>query len=632
MATLPCDNGGGSLNNPTTPPTTPTTPYTPPNLCVGEMELSSLTPDLCLTNDQLAQEQYIAEALNTSGAPINIYKLLGVHEQGNGSITNEGTIIGSISSPGFPLTNINSGSGAWMSLQQGNAIQNAAYVGIDFGIKRLDSGHTEYAPEKNKWTSVGAVLITQSNLPNNFARQVKIETTDGTVFSEGTTFIGVGDGSFILNSLGMSASQSVVLASAISASEFLVLHNVPGQPPTNLGIATVGTPFNSPIINFTISDGTLSYQPGDSFTTTISYSWKRQAIANLIQSPAPQLINLHSSIKVRAVRITPTLFSGSGSWEVLALDFLDSAPTNINNIQDLFFNENRDRDYAVTPITLKAQYNPADSMSDLSRFGLSIMDQYSFNLSFATMVQQLGRPIVTGDIIEVIPEMQYDHNLKPVRKFLEVTDTGWASEGFSTQWRPTILRVTAQQAMPSQETRDIFGTLDTQKYLIADSIIGDSIAEQLDITPLTQTEEIIAAASDRVPETGDDIAQQLTTVISHPLPPVNKKGQPPAAVQKPSPEGKQNLYIEDGLPKAGEPYGEGFKLPEVSTVVDGDYFRLYYPPETKIAPRLYRYSAVKNRWIFLEQDRRGLYTSHKPSAQAILNSSTKVGLGKKNAT
>lgn len=628
MSGLPCDNGGGSLNNPNTPPTTPTAPYVPPDICKGTMELSSVTPDLCLQTDQLSQESYVAEMLQTSGAPINIYKLLGVHEQGDGSVLTAGTIIASQPAPGYPISNINSSTGVWRSIEAGSATQNNSYVGLDFGVKRLPNGTPEYQPPQTKWIGIAALQITQSNLPNNFARQVKVEINDGAVYSGGVSFGGAGSGTLAIQTIGQSATQSTVRVMATSATEFAVLNVIPGQPPINLGVATVGATFHSPVVTFTISAGMIPFLAGDMFTINLSYEWKRVGIFNLIQSPAPQLLNLQSTIRARAVRVTPVMFTGTGNWEVSALDVLDSPPTDINNIQDLFFNENRDRDYATAPILLKAQYNPADSASDLSRFGLSILDQYAFNFSFAMVVQALGRPIVVGDILEVIPEMQYDHNLKPIRKFLEVTDTGWASEGYSTQWKPTILRVTAQQALPSQETRDIFGTLDTQKFLVADPILGDNVAEQLDITPLTQTEEIVKAADDAVPETGDKAAQELTVPIHQPLPPVNPKGQPAAVVQKPAPKGKQNIYVEDGLPKNGEPYGEGYKLPAETSATDGEYFRLYYPDSTRIAPRLYRFSSVKNRWLFLEQDRRQDAASHKPSAQQILQSNTRVSLGK----
>ena len=629
MPTLPCENGGGSLNNPNNPPTTPTTPYVPPNICVGQLELSSTNPDLCQQTDQNRQESYVAEALNISGAPINVYKLLGVHEQGTGSLLPEGTLVASQPSPGYPLSGVNTGS-SWRSLEVAATTQNTSYIGIDFGIKRLASGQPEYKPEQSKWVSVAAVSLTQSNLPDNFARQVKVEYADGECVYAGSTYTGTGNGSIHWTTLGLSASLSTITAMCISATQFLITLSVPGQPLVTLGVATVDEVFDSPVISFVISSGSIPYGPADMFTMKIEYVWKRAGIFNVTQSPSPQVLNLQTNIRARAIRVTPTLYTAIGPWEVSAFDVLDSAPTDINNIQDLFFNENRDRDYAITPLQIKAQYSPADSASDLSRFGLGLLDMYSFTVSFATMVQLLGRPIVTGDILEVIPEMQYDHNLKPVRKFLEVTDTGWASEGYSTHWKPTVYRFSAQQALPSQETRDIFGTLDTQKYLVADSILGDNIGEQLDVTPLTQTEEIIKAADDAVPERGDNAVQKTLKPITHALPPVNPKGQPPAIVQPPAPAGKQNIYVEDGLPKSGEPYGEGFKLPDVSTIADGDYFRLYYPPETRIAPRLYRYSAVKNRWIFVEQDRRGDYSTHKPSMQSILQSNTKVGLGKKS--
>ncbi len=633
MPTLPCEDGGGSLNNPNNPtnPENPVGPYVPPELCVGQLELSSTNPDLCQLLDQQRQESYVAEALNISGAPINIYKLLGVHEQGHGSIVDSGLIIGTTALPGYPLSQINTGTGAWRSAQSGTGVAGSAYVGVDFGIKLIQTGDSEYAPIKQKWTKVGALTITQGNTPNEYARQVKVEITDGAVELGGVSFLGTGDGQLTVNDFGSSASQCTVTAMAASPTSFDVFAAYPNGSVISLGRAFVGTPFKSVVVNFTITAGTIPFTNTDSFFITINYVWKRAGIFNLVQSPLAQTLNLNKELLVKAVRVIPTLFTGAGSWEVSELDVLDSPATNIDNIQDLFFNENRDRDYDKVPLELKVQYSPTDAISDLAKFGINILDQYIFTTSFATMVQRLGRPIVVGDIIEVIPELQWDHNLKPVRKFLEVTDTGWSAEGFSTHWKPTVYRFTAQPALPSQETRDIFGTLDTNKYLIADEVVADdTISKQLDITELTKVEEIAKEAADKVPERGSDA--QRTTVgqpLPYPLPPTNPKGQPPGLEKEPSPAGKQNLYIEDGLPRNGEPYGEGFKLPDITTVNDGDYFRLYYPPETRIPPRLYRFSAVKNRWIYMETDRRGEYSSHKPSIQKILQSNTKQGLGKK---
>jgi hypothetical protein len=627
--TLPCANGGGSLNNPANPNTTPPPPYVAPDLCKGQWEITTLTPDQCAINDQIRQESYVAESLNISGAPINIYKLLGVHEQGVGSVLSSGNVIGSQSYPGYPLSNINT-AGSWRSLQTGPTLTTSnVYVGVDFGIKKLPTGESEYKPTKPKWTNVGSINITQANTPNEFARQVKVEIADGECEYRTPIFSGVGNGLLAVNLLGMSATQSVITAVASSPTTFSVYASNPDGTVDNLSSATVGVAFSSPVINFTIFNGSTPFSIGDMFSVKIDYVWKRVGLFNLIQSPTPQTLNLQTVRLAKAIRVTPTLFSGTGSWEVLALDVLDSVPTDINNIQDLFFNENRDRDYAIEPVMMKVQYNPTDSISDLAKFGLSILDQYAFTASFATMVQTLGRPIVAGDIIEVTPEVQWDQNLKPIRKFLEVTDTGWASEGFSTGFKPTLYRFAASPALPSQETRDIFGTMDTQKYLIADSVLTGAATgyePPLDTTPLTQLEEIIKNASNKVPETGSDEGRNVIVPIPSSAPQANAKGNVTIEAVKPKP----SIYIEDGLPPGGEPYGEGFKLPEPGTNLDGDYFRLYYPPESQIAPRLYRFSSVKNRWIFLEQDRRGQYSSHKPSVRSILESNTKQGLGKKS--
>lgn len=631
MTDLICPNGAGSLNNPDAPGAqtglnNPSLiPYKPAENCMGDWEMSGLAQDDCAVNDQQRQEDYVAESLNIAGAPINIFRLLGVHEQGDGSLLSSASVIASQAYPGYPITGINSG-GAWRSIQAGSSIANVAYVGVDFGIKTLPNIGSEYAPQKQKWTKVGAINLTQGVTPNEFARQVKVEIADGLCEVGLPFFSGVGDGTLTSMSPGVNASQGTVTLMALTPTTFNAFATLQDGSVIGLNYVTVGVPFSSIFLNLTLNQGLVPFVAGDMFSIPMNYVWKRQGIFNLVQSPLPQLLNFSSQINVKAIRVTPTLFTGIGSWEVTALDVLDSPKSSIDNIQDLFFNENRDRDYALEPILIKAQYSPLDGVSDLSRFGLSMADQYSFTVSFSTMVQLLGRPIVTGDVIEVIPEMQYDHNLKPVRKFLEVSDTGWAAEGFSTSWRPTVYRFSAQQALPSQELRDIFGTLDSQKYLVADSISSDGIGEQLDTSPLTITEEIIKDAANAVPETGSD--DQRST-MGQPLPPIqnptNAKGQPAI----PPFSGRQNTYIEDGLPKNGEPYGEGFILPDTAGVADGDYFRLYYKPEVKIAPRLYRYSAVKNRWLFLEQDKRGNYSSHKPSVRNILQSDTRQGLGKK---
>lgn len=633
MATLPCPDGGGSINNPAAPPeqtgldNPDLKPYVPPNICSGELDLVS-SNDLCAQNEFQNQQGYVQEVLNISGAPIKVFKLLGVHEQSDNSLLSEGIIIGSASLPGYALSNINSGNGSWQSAQSGSAVvTSSAYVGFDFGFKKLlPSNYPEYAPPKPNLKTVAAISIKQGNTATNYARQVRVDITEGDTIAGAPSFTGIGNGSISITGYGPNASISTISAMAISPTEFLVVATLPNAAPISLGTAVVNQQFTSTYIDFIISAGSIDFEIGDLFTVSLDYEWKRAGVFNLVQSASAAILNLQTGLLVKAIRVTPTLYTGTGNWEVLEFDILESAPTDINNIQDLFFNENRDRDYAKVPLVVRCQYQPSDSISDLSKFGLNILDQYSFTTSFVAMVSTLGRPIVTGDILELPMEMQYDQNLKPIRKFLEVTDTGWSAEGFSPSWRPTVFRFSAQQALPSQETRDIFGTIDTQKYLVEDSILADGMGEQLDTTPLTQSEEIAKAAADAVPSIGSD--EQLS--VSVPLPaPFPKQNYSPNQPMPMTPKYKASGRIEDGLPPNGEPYLEGYTLPDITNVNDGDYFRLYYPEETKIAPRLYRFSAMKNRWIYLETDRRGDYSSHKPTVRNILESNTKQGLGKK---
>lgn len=619
--TLPCEDAAGSLNN--NPVITP--PYVPNKPCIGEWEISG-EDDLCARNEASVQESWAAENININGAPLNIYKLLGVHEQGDGSVINRGKLMSSTSAPGYPISNINSG-GAWRSIQQGANIAGKAFIGVDFGVAlATPSDLPANSPAKPNWQNVGAIILKQGNTAFNYARQVKVEIADGKTQIGEVQFTGVGNGQLSTLSVGPNAVAMTVSVMAISSSTFQVIAKPVVGAMKELGVAVANVPFQSTFANFTINDGSQEFQPGDMFSFQIDYVWKRVGVYNLGQSINSYTMNLQTKLLAKAVRVTPTLYTGTDSWEVEVFDVLDSPPTNINNIQDLFFQENRDRDYAKAPLRLKAQYSIGDSISDLSKFGLNILDQYSFVVSFAVMVELLGRPVVTGDIIEVIPEMQYDHNLRPVKKFLEVTDTGWASVGYTPAWKPTLYRFQAQEALPSQETRDLFGTFDTQKYITADTILGDMGVGHIDISPLTNTEEVIKDAAKAVPERGSD--DGLTVELVHMNPPVpnpNVKGQPEPVKMKAS----APTYVEDGLPKNGEPYGEGYKLPDPTTSKDGEYFRLYYPESTKVPPALYRFSAMKARWIRIEVDRRIEYTSAKPSMHKILNSDTKQSMVKK---
>jgi len=624
-----CEDAAGSFNNPSTPnsglpvvpspvvpnpgggTTTPGGVYTPPDFCIGTY---TITQDACAAIENKYQDQLAAEALNVSGAPLNVFKLLGVHEQGKLiNVVGSGHAIGN-NDTSMAFEDLGA---EWASAETGLAVlQKPAWLGYDFGTRQTSYGQPETAPGTPQVQHITSIRIQQSADAATRALQVRVDRSNGDFFSDPlkitTTFPNnSGKGGIGTFRPGIKSRPGAFMVFATSPTKFTVAFTSPMNT-SFLGEATVGKQFDSPEGSFTITAGIVPFAVDDSFMMPIEMQWLRVDVVNLPNVPSPALIRIKQSAASRYWRLVPTSFAGAttnNSWVVERLELFDYQATRLDDIQDSLFMENRDRDYAKASIQLKAQYTPFDAVSDLSKFGFQIADIYSFTVSFAQMVRALGRPIVVGDILEVPSEMQYDQNLRPVRKFLEVTDAGWAADGFTSGWVPIIYRFQAQQLIPGQEHRDLLGTVDTQKYIVDDGRFFDGI-EQIQTAPLTVMERNEAEAVQAVPEKGTNVREEASGM--------NRFGQPGSY------DGV-GLYVEDGLPPDGAPYETGFgKLPDVAGAVDGSYFRLEYPPEMNLAARLYKFSQVKNKWIYVETDRRNQRSSHTPSQRTILNMATKV--------
>lgn len=613
-----CADAAGSINNPATGYETvkvPTSPYVPPQLCIGEF---SLTDDECNFNEAAMQESLAVENLNISGAAVNIFKLLGVHEQGKLiDLTGNGQPLGG----GTPANAYDTIAGAWLSAETGTDVVTApAFIGYDFGIRMTSYNQPENGPDANFTQHITSFRITQGTNPLNRALQVRVDRSNGGYMIDPlkVQFTGSGNGGFGDFISGPSPKPGTFMMMATSPTMFSVMFTGPGGTSV-LGLATVGVRFNSPIGSFTIKPGNIPYAVNDMFSAEIELEWLRVDVVNLPNASNPVLVRIKQSSASRYWRIVPLSFMGGASaqpWVVEKLELFDFQQTRLDDIQDTLYMENRDRDYAKASIQIKAAYVPFDAVSDLSKFGFQIADIYTFTTTFATMVAALGRPIVVGDVLEIPAEMQYDHNLRPVRKFLEVSDVMWSAEGFTTTYRPVLYKFQAQQLIPSQETRDILGTVDTQKYTIDDGSFFAGI-EQIQIAPLTVTEANEADAQKAVPEKGTNIREQASGT--------NRFNQPGSF------EGT-GPYTEAALPPDGAPYETGFKMPDVASSRDGDFFRLEYDPKTKIAARLYKFSAPKNKWIYIETDRRTERTAFRPSQLEIFDRTQNMSLTTKKIT
>ena len=333
--------------------------------------------------------------------------------------------------------------------------------------------------------------------------------------------------------------------------------------------------------------------------------WYGVAIVNVENCSGMVTLNFRRSVPSRFWRIRPLEFNGGATdtWDIQALQLVDYDATHITNIQDRIFLENRDRDYDEYAVRMKGAYQPVESSSFLSKFGFSglfNMEQLFVELSFTSVISALGRPFVIGDIIQLPSETQYSPSLRPVLKYLEVTDVGWASSGFSPSWQPTIQRIVVEPVTASQETQDLFGKLTPDYDTLNTSDIDDGLFNKpyQDISAISQT--INAEQNTQVPEKGADYAN--ITKLSEEAYAWAKK-YPDLDIRKL--DRIRDVYGTDAMPPNGLPYTEGDDFP--LSPIDGDYHRLSYVSVGKDIPvRLHRFSSQKNRWIYMETDRRDL--------------------------
>jgi hypothetical protein len=594
--------------------------YINPNLCIGTFRLQN---DCTNNADNQTMENYVAESIEIAGATINVFPLRGVQGQGQLiDLIGTGSPLCSGSLPGFDIANAyNISNDSWKSSYGGDqVVSKPAYIGYDFGIKKTSNGQSKYNIPARNIQHITSLRIQQGL---GKAAQIRVDRSDGTINSN-VIFSGSGNGQLQKLRLGRFPNQVQYIIRAISSTEFKCYSSISGLIKT----ISLGQLFATDDIEFTINQGDIPFNIDDNFTINLELNWIPVDVVNLPNSTNLETVTIKQSVPSPMWRIVPLMFTGTDNWEIVKLEMLDYQSNRLDTIQDLLYLENRDRDYSNVSVPLKCSYQPMDIIGDLGKFGFSIMDMYAFTCSFARMVELLGRPIVIGDIIEVVPEMQYDANLLPVKKYLEVSDCGWATDGFTPGWKPLLYRFQASQVNPSQENRQIFGTPNQPSYTIDDGSFFDNINQQT--TPPLISETIKAEAQDSVPRTGSDGARTIAS--GTPLIPEEthydiRKPEVAMTMGRGEYDGR-DLYIEDGLPPNNEPYTEGYQLPDLTKAKDGEYFRLNYPIESNIPSRLFRFSAIKFKWIYIETDCRQTYSSHKPSVRNALISLTKKPLDK----
>ena len=508
--------------------------YCPPK----PVDLTCKPFQLTENRDACLIDGLVNEHLNIGGANLNVFKLLGVHEQGKlVDVTGKGNAIANGSLPNFPASNaFDIYNTEWRSIQKGEAIIASSYLGYDFGeIKTNDESRRMYGIETSVRKHITAIALKQSNYSKNRITKARFERSE-----DGKKWYGV---------------QSIILPDDNCLNTFLIKDSVPSR------------------------------------------YW----------------------------RLRPLEFNGGSGdyWAIQAFQmFHDYIATNIDNIQDKVFMENRDRDYSSESFLLKGSYDLLESATELSRFGIDMSNQaYNIVINFSACVAILGRPLIIGDIMELPSEAMYTPQMELVKKWLEITDVSWSSSGYTPSWQPTLLRITAQPAFVSQETQDIFGDLAENEVPnqlgLMDQYDGNSKVYQ-DLFDISDT--IIAEAKNDVPEAGREGSsavrqweeEELAAAAEQGLLNLGKTGHRPT-----------ELYVEDAMPPNNAPFTEGEHFPP--NPQHGDYHRVVYAGLSKDVPaRLYRYSVAKGRWVFLEKDKRAEHNPAKPTLEGYLISKTRV--------
>jgi len=144
---------------------------------------------------------------------------------------------------------------------------------------------------------------------------------------------------------------------------------------------------------------------------------------------------------------------------------------NPTNIQDLLFLENRDRTYDPNVYRLRGHYNVQNLDFDLSQFGLFLNNDIIFIVvHYNDMIDIVGRKLMVGDVLELPHLLDYNPLKETIpvalKRFYQITDANFASEGFSQTWYPHLWRIKCEPLIDSQEFSQILQQpIDTDNYL-----------------------------------------------------------------------------------------------------------------------------------------------------------------------
>jgi hypothetical protein len=150
-------------------------------ICPPKKDLSCKEFQLSKNRDNCFIDSVVDESLNIGGATLNIYKLLGVHEQGKLiDCTGHGEPLSNGDLPKYPAINaFDKYLSEWRSIQHGGDVTASAYIGYDFGqLKTNDDSRRSYGVDTGIYKHVTTILIKQSEDATRRVTRMRVERSD----------------------------------------------------------------------------------------------------------------------------------------------------------------------------------------------------------------------------------------------------------------------------------------------------------------------------------------------------------------------------------------------------------------------------------------------------------------------
>ena len=293
-------------------------------------------------------------------------------------------------------------------------------------------------------------------------------------------------------------------------------------------------------------------------------------------------------------------------------------PSYINesaqNIQDLFFLENRDRKYDTSIYSLRGIYQAQDVTFDLSQFGMFLQTGTLFMVFHINdMIETVGRKLMAGDVIELMHLKDYsplDDSLPvALKRYYVISDCNNASEGYSATWWPHLWRCKINPLTDSQEYKDILNqiTLDNELDPTGGNVTLGSVSSIVSKYQAIN-DAILKEAETNVPYSGYDTSYLYVKPVDTNLYPGDPTGVTSDSGNVTADSGSINsdsgilspdsnipgYLVGDGQAPNGLPVATGIAFPASPKV--GDYaLRTDYAPN-----RLFRYDG--RRWVKMEDN------------------------------